>query len=153
MTGIAVTVDAVVFVERPDGLAVLLIRRANPPFQGKWALPGGFVDDDEDLAEAAARELAEETGVSGVALHQLGAYGAPGRDPRGRTVSIAYWGVAAQSVSPHAGDDAAEADIVPVAETLADPDRLAFDHHLILSDAVAALTGSRQSNSSGASAE
>ncbi|HEX6946941.1 MAG TPA: NUDIX hydrolase [Acidimicrobiia bacterium] len=144
MNGIAVTVDAVVFVDLPDGLSVLLVERANPPFQGKWALPGGFVDPDEDLPDAAARELAEETGVTGVDLVQLGAYGSPGRDPRGRNVSIVYWGLAHASTRPTAGDDAADARLVPVDEALGHPEMLAFDHHQILGDAVAALRRSAE---------
>ena len=86
----AVTCDVVAFTMRADDLAVLLIRRKRDPFAGHWALPGGFVDRDEALGRAAARELAEETGLTGVKMDQLGAYGDPGRDPRGHTVSVAY---------------------------------------------------------------
>jgi 8-oxo-dGTP diphosphatase len=86
----AVTVDITIFTVRNDELNVLLIKRAEPPFQGEWALPGGFVMEDEDLEEAAARELVEETGVSDVYLEQLFSFGAPGRDPRGHTVTVAY---------------------------------------------------------------
>jgi 8-oxo-dGTP diphosphatase len=86
----AVTVDITIFTVRNDELNVLLIKRAEPPFQGEWALPGGFVMEDEGLEEAAARELVEETGVSDVYLEQLFTFGAPGRDPRGHTVTVAY---------------------------------------------------------------
>jgi 8-oxo-dGTP diphosphatase len=86
----AVTVDITIFTVRNDELNVLLIKRAEQPFQGEWALPGGFVMEDEGLEEAAARELVEETGVSDVYLEQLFTFGAPGRDPRGHTVTVAY---------------------------------------------------------------
>jgi 8-oxo-dGTP diphosphatase len=86
----AVTVDITIFTVRNDELNVLLIKRAERPFQGEWALPGGFVMEDEGLEEAAARELVEETGVSDVYLEQLFTFGAPGRDPRGHTVTVAY---------------------------------------------------------------
>jgi 8-oxo-dGTP diphosphatase len=86
----AVTVDITVFTVRNDELNVLLIKRAEKPFQGEWALPGGFVTEDEGLEAAAERELVEETGVSGVYLEQLFTFGAPGRDPRGHTVTVAY---------------------------------------------------------------
>lgn len=86
----AVTVDITIFTVRNDELNILLIKRAEPPFQGGWALPGGFVMENEDLEVAAERELVEETGVSGVYLEQLFTFGAPGRDPRGHTVTVAY---------------------------------------------------------------
>ena len=86
----AVTVDITIFTVRNDELNVLLIKRAEAPFQGEWALPGGFVMENEDLEAAAIRELVEETGVSGVYLEQLFTFGAPGRDPRGHTVTVAY---------------------------------------------------------------
>jgi len=86
----AVSVDITVFTVRNDELNVLLIKRAEKPFQGGWALPGGFVTENEGLEAAAIRELVEETGVSGVYLEQLFTFGAPGRDPRGHTVTVAY---------------------------------------------------------------
>jgi 8-oxo-dGTP diphosphatase len=87
----AVTVDIVIFTVRDDRLKLLLIRRAGEPYRGKWALPGGFIRLDEDLTEAARRELAEETGVSGVYLEQLYTFGAPARDPRERVITVAYY--------------------------------------------------------------
>jgi 8-oxo-dGTP diphosphatase len=105
----AVTADVVIFTMRADDLAVLLIRRGEPPFAGAWALPGGHVEPNESLEKAAARELQEETGLSGVPFEQLGAFGDPGRDPRGHYVTIAYYTfVAAESVRIKAGDDASE---------------------------------------------
>ena len=103
----AVTADVVAFTMRADDIAVLLVQRRDEPFKGRWALPGGFVEDNESLERAAARELDEETGLSGLKLEQLGAFGDPGRDPRGHTVTVAY--VAFRMTEPKvtAGDDAA----------------------------------------------
>ncbi len=119
-----VTVDAVLLAPARGGTQVLLVRRGRPPFEGCWALPGGFVEMGEDLDAAAARELLEETGVSGVALRQLRAFGAPDRDPRGRTISIAYIGFPPAPAPVRAGDDAASAGWFPVENLPA----LAFDH-------------------------
>ncbi|MCA9589724.1 MAG: NUDIX hydrolase [Myxococcales bacterium] len=110
----AVTCDVVAFTMRADDLAVLLIRRKRDPFAGHWALPGGFVDRDEALGRAAARELAEETGLTGVKMDQLGAYGDPGRDPRGHTVSVAYVAFLVSEAAVAAGDDAADAQWLPL---------------------------------------
>src|SRR3954467_675937 len=85
----SVTVD-VVLITREEKPRVLLIRRKHDPFAGAWAIPGGFVDMDEDLETAARRELREETGVEAGDLEQLHTFGAPDRDPRGRTISVAY---------------------------------------------------------------
>lgn len=87
----AVTVDIVIFTIRDGRLKLLLIRRADEPYRGKWALPGGFVEMDEDLEQAARRELEEETGVNGVYLEQLYTFGRPDRDPRERVITIAYY--------------------------------------------------------------
>jgi 8-oxo-dGTP diphosphatase len=127
----AVTADiAIVTIEAAP--RVLLIKRKNQPFAGKWALPGGYVDEMERLADAARRELREETGVENVELEQLHAFGDPGRDPRGWTITIAFLArVRPESVKPIAGDDAAEARWFPLAEL---PD-LAFDHAEILQSA------------------
>lgn len=141
----AVTVDLVLLTDEPTP-RVLLIERAHDPCAGQWALPGGFVDvgdvftdQGEGLETAARRELAEETGLAsglldahGVRLEQLGAWGKPGRDPRQRTITIAYVGQVPAALLAHteAGDDAAQARWWPVDEI--DWDNLAFDHASIL---------------------
>jgi 8-oxo-dGTP diphosphatase len=127
-----VTVDAVVFRRAGTRLEVLLVRRGHPPFEGQAAFPGGFVDEDEDLRDAAARELREETGLAGVRLEQLGAYGKPGRDPRGHNVSVVFVGQARGRAKVRGGDDAAEAFWAPARRPLP----LAFDHAEILAEAV-----------------
>jgi 8-oxo-dGTP diphosphatase len=103
----AVTCDVVAFTLRANDLAVLLIRRKDDPFKGAWALPGGFVNENESLERAAARELYEETGLSGMRLEQLGAFGDPGRDPRGHTVTVAFVSFLMAEAAIAAGDDAA----------------------------------------------
>jgi 8-oxo-dGTP diphosphatase len=124
----AVSVD-VVIVTREKKPRVLLIRRKQEPFAGMWAIPGGFVEMDESLAAAAARELREETGVEADRLEQLHTFGDPGRDPRGRVISVAYLAqVDAEKVQPRGGDDAAEA----AWHDLKRPPPLAFDHEKIL---------------------
>lgn len=134
----AVTVDLVVLTVRDDQLAALLVRRGAAPFKGRWALPGGFVHADEDLPDAAGRELEEETGLGAVRAHleQLATYGSPRRDPRGRVVTVAHLALVPRLATPTAGTDAADARWVPAGEVLADPRRLAFDHHRILTDGV-----------------
>lgn len=132
----AVTVDVIIFTLRDKSLQVLLVRRQNEPFAGMWAIPGGFVDIHESLEEAALRELEEETGVRDVYLEQLYTFGAPDRDPRGRTITVAYFAVvAADAVRPCAGDDATEARWWPV-DSLPP---LAFDHADILAYALKRL--------------
>lgn len=135
---IAVTADTIVFTIVRGQLHVVLVERANEPFRGKWALPGGFVNQDEDLPEAAVRELAEETGVriDPAGLSQLGVYGKPGRDPRMRVVTVAYWTIQPGLSGLTAGSDAAAARLVSVEDALDQPDGLAFDHVRILTDAV-----------------
>jgi ADP-ribose pyrophosphatase YjhB (NUDIX family) len=132
----AVTVDLVVITIRGGRLCVLVVRRGLPPFRGRWALPGGFVLEEEALLEAAERELAEETGLEELPVHleQLASYGDPRRDPRMRVVSVAYLALAAELPEPAAGSDAAEALWEPVDELLSRPKRLAFDHDRILAD-------------------
>src|SRR5882757_4396376 len=127
----AVTVDLVVLTIRDDALCALAIRRGEPPYKGRWALPGGFVRPDEDLPDAAERELAEETSVHAY-LEQLATYGAPRRDPRMRVVTVAYLALAPELPVPQAGTDAADARWLPIDELRAL--RLAFDHHRILED-------------------
>lgn len=125
----AVTVDAVVLAPIDRRWHVLLIERGREPFTGTWALPGGFVDMDETLATSALRELEEETGMTGVVLEQLQTFGTPGRDPRGRTISVVYIGVTAADAHEVEGrDDAADARWYP----LDDPPALAFDHDEVL---------------------
>ncbi|WP_405011320.1 NUDIX domain-containing protein [Kitasatospora sp. NBC_01539] len=145
----AVTVDLVVLTVREHELCALLVRRGEPPFQGYWALPGGFVRPDEGLAEAASRELAEETGLrahstgqsaAGVHLEQLATYGHPQRDPRMRVVSVAHLVLAPDLPTPRPGGDASSARWAPVRELIedgpADGVPLAFDHGRILGDGV-----------------
>lgn len=135
----AVTVDIVLLTVVDGELRVLLIQRGEPPFPGDWALPGGFVLPDEDLDDAAERELLEETGIRSGQTHmeQLGAYGDPGRDPRMRVVTVAYWATAAQLAdTPRGGGDAAHAEIIPLAELQAGRVSLAFDHRRIVDDAL-----------------
>lgn len=134
---IRLTADVVAIAPDEDGLDhVLLIRRRWDPYQDHWALPGGHVDTGEHVEHAARRELAEETGIDAVVdLVELGAWHAPGRDPRGRYVTIAYRADLTETVTPLAADDAADARWVPVDEL---PDRpLAFDHRRIITAALA----------------
>ncbi|MEU5259094.1 NUDIX domain-containing protein [Amycolatopsis sp. NPDC021455] len=130
----AVTVDLVVLTLTGDELCALVVRRGVSPYKGEWALPGGFVREDEDLADAARRELAEETGLAPGTVHieQLAGYGAPDRDPRMRVVTVAYLALAPDLPTPRAGTDAADARWAPVRSLLAE--RLAFDHDRILAD-------------------
>ncbi len=162
---VAITTDIAVLTVRQGQLAVLLVQRAGHPFRGAWALPGGFVDEDEGLDEAARRELAEETGVvlnvprsraadaspASLAVHgshlhahleQLRTYGRPGRDPRMRVVSVAYLAFVADAPHPEAGSDAATVRYWAI-DDLALPKlgqrkgmKLAFDHAEIVADAV-----------------
>ncbi|MEM9069969.1 MAG: NUDIX domain-containing protein [Myxococcota bacterium] len=134
----ALTVDQVVFGLNDDGLAVLLVQRDVPPFEGEWALPGGFVRVGESLEEAARRELAEETGLEGVYLEQLYSFGEPSRDPREHVVSVAYYALV--NIRDHrvrAATDARDAQWYPVHETPS----LAFDHQTILETGLERLKG------------
>ncbi|MCB0593088.1 MAG: NUDIX hydrolase [Lewinellaceae bacterium] len=133
----ALTVDCVIFgLDESHQLKVLLIQRAHAPYEGQWALPGGFVDMDEGLETAALRELEEETGVKDVFIEQLYTFGEPGRDPRGRVVSVAYFALVNLEEHPvEASSDARrvrwfEAGLLP---------QLAFDHEKILQAAIARL--------------
>ena len=141
----ALTVDCVVFgLDLDEGeLEVLLIQRDSPPFEGAWALPGGFVDPDEPLLDAALRELEEETSITGVTIQQLHTFGDPGRDPRGHTVSVVHFGwVEADQAHPIAADDAAKAQW----HSLTELPQLAFDHDKILAVALERVFGGLEHN-------
>ena len=134
-TYLRLAVDLAILTVRQDALQVLVITRANEPFRGRPALPGGFLRVDEDITEAAVRELAEETGLDGGRLHleQLRAYGAPDRDPRGRVVTVAFLAIMPDLPLPVAGSDASTAVWAPVDKVRG---TLSFDHDQILADAV-----------------
>lgn len=134
--GIKVAVDAVVFSVMQHDLKILLIKRKNPPFQGLWALPGGFVRNDEELEEAAARELYEETNVKNIFLKKLTAYGAVNRDPRGRIISIVYLAlIDAEKVRLESKTDAERAQWFSLDEL----PKLAFDHQKIIAESLEEL--------------
>ncbi|PZG19501.1 NUDIX hydrolase [Micromonospora craterilacus] len=136
---VLLAVDLVIFTLRESRLHVLLIQRGIEPYQGALALPGGFLSHErEDLVTAAHRELAEEAGLGLDQLHleQLGIYGLPDRDPRGRVVSAAYLAIAPRLPEPVAGTDASQACWTPVAQALSGDAQLAFDHEQILTDGV-----------------
>ena len=137
-TSCALAVDLVVLTVRTGVLQVLLVTRGVEPFEGALALPGGFVHDDEDLLDAAERELAEETGVveMGGHLEQLATYGQPDRDPRGRVVSVAHLALVPEVGRVRAGSDASGAGWHAVEPLLAGTHPLAFDHREILGDGV-----------------
>ena len=121
---IKVATDAIVFAGTGNNRQLLLIKRKHEPYKGMWALPGGFVEDDEELEAAAIRELEEETGLKVPSMIQLYTFGRVGRDSRGRTVTVTYY-TSIDTPQPVAGaDDAAEAAWVPVKDITA----LAFDH-------------------------
>lgn len=139
----AVTADVAVLSNDAGRVRVVLVQRGNEPYGGRWALPGGFVDIDEDLEPAAIRELGEETGLRCEGLTQLGAYGNPNRDPRMRVVTIVYWTYMDDLPTPVSGDDAVDARIWDLDDVLANRDLLAFDHHQILSDVRSAYEATR----------
>jgi 8-oxo-dGTP diphosphatase len=131
-----VTVDIVIFTLREGSLQVLLVKRGVPPFEGQYAIPGGFIRGDESLEGAALRELHEETGVRNVFLEQLYTFGDPQRDPRGRVITVAYYAlIASDKLSLVAGADAAEAQWFPASSV----PPLAFDHKSILEYALERL--------------
>lgn len=125
----AVTVDIVILTIRNNQLKLLLIRRANKPYKGKWALPGGFVDVDESLDAAARRELKEETGMTDINLEQLYTFGAPKRDPRERVITVAYYAlIPSEIIQLHAATDAEAVRWFSMNEL----PKLAFDHSEII---------------------
>jgi len=133
----SVTVDVVCLTVRRDSFQMLLVERGSDPFEGQLALPGGFVEIDEELEHAARRELREETSVDApYFIEQLATYGTPDRDPRGRTVSVAHLVIAPDLGEAVGGTDAATAGWYDVPEILEGRKSLAFDHDLIVRDAV-----------------
>ncbi len=125
-----VTIDAIIFREENNCIEILLIKRGNQPFKNMWALPGGFVDMDEDLIDAVNREVAEETGLKNIDFEQFKTFGKPDRDPRGRNISVVFCGKLSNSQIAKSGDDASDTkwfDIKNLPE-------LAFDHNQILND-------------------
>ena len=128
----AVTTDAVLFANTGDEKYILLIKRGRQPYEGLWALPGGFLEVDEELIDGVKRELEEETGLTGIDLKQLKAYGGVNRDPRHRTISVVFYGITDKLREVKGMDDAAEAHWFPIDNLPS----LAFDHAKIVEDAV-----------------
>jgi 8-oxo-dGTP diphosphatase len=125
----AVTADIIILKTVNQQTSVLLIERKNPPFEGKWALPGGFMEMDETLENTALRELFEETGIKGVELQQFHTFSKVDRDPRHRTITTVFWGNANEKTpEPQAGDDAANVQWFPVQGL----PPLAFDHEEVM---------------------
>ena len=145
----ALTADCVIFARQGGVWKLLMIRRGGHPYLGCWALPGGFADEGETIDQAAARELEEETGLKGLPMKMVGVYSAPGRDPRGWTVSVAYAARLPEgTLNATAGDDAAEARWIPLRFTeagarpeLPDGEPVAFDHAEIIADAARLALG------------
>jgi len=130
-----VTVDMVVIRKQNNHTEVLLIERGNEPFKIHWSLPGGFIEMEETVEAAAYRELQEETSITEIELKTLKTYGDPGRDPRGRTVSIVFGGVLTTGQQAIAGDDAAKAEWFSIEEL----PELAFDHGIIVNESLSLL--------------
>eukprot|EP01138_Halocafeteria_seosinensis_P011328 gb/GECG01011571.1/.p1 GENE.gb/GECG01011571.1/~~gb/GECG01011571.1/.p1 ORF type:complete len:221 (+),score=17.69 gb/GECG01011571.1/:1-663(+) len=131
----AVTVDALIFAFEQDNLYLLMIQRGKDPFEGKWALPGGFVDPHEDLRDAALRELQEETHLKVPKVKQVGAFGKPGRDPRGHTISVAYYTVVDNRGAVKGDDDASAAQW----HNVKDLPGVAFDHDELIATSLRQL--------------
>lgn len=130
---ISITVDTVIFkpAENGEGQEVLLIQRKNDPYKDQWALPGGFLEKEEFLEDGAKRELEEETGLKIGAIEQIGVFDSPNRDPRGRTISVAYLGFAKASDRVKGTDDAKAAKWFKINKL----PKLAFDHEQIMKKA------------------
>lgn len=124
----AVTTDAILITKKQNEIYILLIERGNDPYKGKWALPGGFIEMDEELEHACSRELQEETGITDISLTQFSAFGSVGRDPRGRTISIVFWAKVNTTLKASYGDDAVNAEWYKINEL----PPLAFDHKEII---------------------
>jgi 8-oxo-dGTP diphosphatase len=131
----AVTVDAILI---SNNKSVLLIERGREPYQGKWALPGGFINMDEELETACRRELEEETGIETGEMKQFKAFGSVNRDPRHRTISVIFYAFMEEELVAQAGDDASNARWFPIN----DLPELAFDHQQILEEFKADFIGS-----------
>jgi 8-oxo-dGTP diphosphatase len=127
----AVTADCIVITKETTP-KVLLIQRGGDPFKWSWAFPGGFMDMDETTEQCAIRELEEETGLKLTSIHQIGAYSKVDRDPRGRTITVAYLAIVDEPIAVTGQDDAANAEWWP----LSDLPHLAFDHYDIMQDAI-----------------
>ncbi len=135
----SITTDCIIFSDKIINRKVLLIKRKNEPFKNKWALPGGFLDMEEDIVDCALRELKEECGIEGIHLEQFYTVGTLGRDPRGRTVSVIYIGFVDDNTADiKAGDDASEAAFFNI-DSLPE---LAFDHLEIITKAIKHITKS-----------
>jgi 8-oxo-dGTP diphosphatase len=124
-----VAADAMVFAVFKNKIKLLLVNRGGEPFKGKWAIPGGFVNIDEDLEDTAVRELAEETGLTGVRMEQLHTFGKCGRDPRGRVITVTFIGIIDRKPQIKAGDDAAKARWFDIEKL---PKDMAFDHNEVI---------------------
>lgn len=132
----AVTTDIILLKELNLEIYILLIKRLNNPYKNHWALPGGFVDENENLIDAAKRELKEETNINNISLNQFKTYGEPGRDPRGHTISIVYYSILKQTIlDTKAGDDAKEVKWFNIKQL----PELAFDHAVIINEAITEL--------------
>ncbi len=133
---ISFTSDAVVFTIRQDELQILLIKRKKDPFKGMYALPGGFVEDNEKVEDTASRELYEETGVKNIFLKKFDVYSEPGRDPRGRVVTVAFIAlISSDKIKLKSKDDAESADWFSVYEL----PKLGFDHNKVIKDSLKQL--------------
>lgn len=130
-----ICVDIVVLRKIEEQSEILLIKRLNEPFKDHWALPGGFIEMEEDLIVSAYRELEEETSITELKLVQLKTYGSPGRDPRGRTISVVFGGYLKNKDKAEAGDDAKETQWFSINEL----PPLAFDHDLIVKESLQTL--------------
>ena len=126
----SVTVDGLVLFQDCNATQILLIKRKNPPFPDKWAFPGGFIEMNEDLADSCLREVEEETGIALKKVNQFKTFGTPGRDPRGRTISVVFYTFIENLMDAKANDDASEAKWFSIEQL----PPLAFDHDIIIQE-------------------